>query len=265
MKDGYFTISEFAKLRNKNINSLRYYEKKGILKPSVVDEETGYRYYSLKQLSELEAVTLCIHLGISLKELEQFREPDGSFQLRRILECGRETLNERLMETQKELSRITSILHYLDTATLAPAEDTKPYKRHISRRMALAVPIEQDCVPGGLIMERTIAELYRKAEKYDVLPMLPVGLLIEYSPDGFKQSLMMGVIGETEGLEDVVELPEGDYDCKQIILNDTDIHKEIADFYGTLSDGRVVVENMLFDHYLEENARSEIQRLCGDK
>lgn len=32
----YFTISEFAKLRNININSLRYYEKIGVLKPIIL-------------------------------------------------------------------------------------------------------------------------------------------------------------------------------------------------------------------------------------
>lgn len=40
----YFTISEFARLRDININSLRYYEKIGILKPHHVDAQNGYRY-----------------------------------------------------------------------------------------------------------------------------------------------------------------------------------------------------------------------------
>ena len=35
----YFTISEFAKLRDININSLRYYEKIGILKPAKIDKD----------------------------------------------------------------------------------------------------------------------------------------------------------------------------------------------------------------------------------
>ena len=34
----YFLISEFAKLRGININSLRYYEKMGILKPALIDD-----------------------------------------------------------------------------------------------------------------------------------------------------------------------------------------------------------------------------------
>ena len=52
----YFLISEFAKLRDININSLRYYEKLGLLKPAIVDENNGYRYYSAEQVSLLNKI-----------------------------------------------------------------------------------------------------------------------------------------------------------------------------------------------------------------
>jgi len=68
----YFTISEFAKLRNININSLRYYEKLGLLKPAIIDENNGYRYYSAEQVSILNKIILCIQLGIPLKEMVKF-------------------------------------------------------------------------------------------------------------------------------------------------------------------------------------------------
>lgn len=61
MKYG-FTISEFAKLRDININSLRYYEKIGVLKPAYTDSNTGYRYYTPDQLSVLDMILLCISL-----------------------------------------------------------------------------------------------------------------------------------------------------------------------------------------------------------
>lgn len=64
MKHG-FTISEFAKLRNININSLRYYEKIGVLTPSYTDPKTGYRYYTPDQLSVLDAI-LCIDLHLTV-------------------------------------------------------------------------------------------------------------------------------------------------------------------------------------------------------
>lgn len=42
----YFTISKFARLRGIDINSLRYYERLGILTPAYTDPHTRYRYYT---------------------------------------------------------------------------------------------------------------------------------------------------------------------------------------------------------------------------
>ena len=76
----YFTISEFAKLRNININSLRYYEKLGLLKPAYIDENNGYRYYSAEQVSLLNKIILCIQLGIPLKDMVAFLDEDGNLE-----------------------------------------------------------------------------------------------------------------------------------------------------------------------------------------
>ena len=73
----YFTISEFGKLRNVNINSLRYYEKIGILKPDHVDAETGYRYYSPDQLPILDVILLWLDFGMPLKELKSYISDDN--------------------------------------------------------------------------------------------------------------------------------------------------------------------------------------------
>ena len=41
-----FKIGEIAELFHLNIKTLRYYDEIGLVKPEVVDPETGYRYYS---------------------------------------------------------------------------------------------------------------------------------------------------------------------------------------------------------------------------
>ena len=68
----YFTISKFARLRGIDINSLRYYERLGILTPAYVDPRTRYRYYAPEQLSVLDMILLCINLGIPLKQLAAY-------------------------------------------------------------------------------------------------------------------------------------------------------------------------------------------------
>ena len=47
-----YSIGQFAKKINKTQQTLRNWDKSGKLKPEIVDEKTGYRYYTEKQLKE---------------------------------------------------------------------------------------------------------------------------------------------------------------------------------------------------------------------
>ena len=47
-----YSIGQFAKKINKTQQTLRNWDKSGKLKPAMVDEATGYRYYTEKQLRE---------------------------------------------------------------------------------------------------------------------------------------------------------------------------------------------------------------------
>ena len=40
------SIGDMAKITGMSIQALRYYDRKGILKPAHVNEKTGYRYYT---------------------------------------------------------------------------------------------------------------------------------------------------------------------------------------------------------------------------
>lgn len=62
--ENLLSIGEVAKIRNVNVQSLRYYEKLGILIPAYINPETGYRYYSLEQIMILDTIILCVDLGI---------------------------------------------------------------------------------------------------------------------------------------------------------------------------------------------------------
>lgn len=48
MKGELLSISELAKLRQVTTETLRYYDRIGLLKPVYVDPETNYRYYSIR-------------------------------------------------------------------------------------------------------------------------------------------------------------------------------------------------------------------------
>ena len=95
MKD-YMTISEFASLRNVNINSIRYYEKQKILIPAWIDPQTKYRYYLPEQLGILDAILLCIRLNIPLKELKSYIDSNGNLDKKGLLEKGKAVMQAKI-------------------------------------------------------------------------------------------------------------------------------------------------------------------------
>ena len=58
-------IGEFSKLSHLTVKALRFYERKGILIPKKVDEQTGYRFYETSQLKEAARITVSYtHLDV---------------------------------------------------------------------------------------------------------------------------------------------------------------------------------------------------------
>lgn len=48
MHEGLISIGKMAKINHVSINTLRLYDKWGLLTPIYIDEDTGYRYYDMK-------------------------------------------------------------------------------------------------------------------------------------------------------------------------------------------------------------------------
>lgn len=66
------SIGEMAKLRGVTVDTLRHYDKIGLLKPFHIDRETGYRYYSISQYEVLGTIKELRSIGFSLEEIKQF-------------------------------------------------------------------------------------------------------------------------------------------------------------------------------------------------
>lgn len=62
-------IGEVSKISQVSLRMLRYYDKKNIFKPSIINEENGYRYYTADQLDELYRIVELRDLGFSVAEI----------------------------------------------------------------------------------------------------------------------------------------------------------------------------------------------------
>ena len=70
-------IKEFAQLTKVSVRTLHYYDEIGLLKPSGVDEKSGYRYYDGKSLLRMQEILFYRELDFSLKSIgEILSSPD---------------------------------------------------------------------------------------------------------------------------------------------------------------------------------------------
>ncbi len=68
------TCGQMARANCVTEKTLRFYQKKGILVPSDVDEETGFRYYDILQSTKLDMVTHLRGIGFSLDDIAEIDE-----------------------------------------------------------------------------------------------------------------------------------------------------------------------------------------------
>ena len=70
-------IKEFAELTGVSVRTLHYYDEIGLLKPSEVDVQTGYRFYDDRSLERMQEILFYRELDFSLKTIaEILSSPD---------------------------------------------------------------------------------------------------------------------------------------------------------------------------------------------
>lgn len=72
MKKDLLSITELDKLRRVTSETLRYYDRIGLMKPVYIDPDTKYRYYSIRQYERLDAIKELRQLGMSVESIQDY-------------------------------------------------------------------------------------------------------------------------------------------------------------------------------------------------
>jgi DNA-binding transcriptional MerR regulator len=106
-------IHEFAKLCQTTPRTLRFYEEKGLFKPTKIDTYNNYRYYSPDQFRKIRKIKLYQHLGLSLESIVviiNYQKSDEYFEE----ELSR--LRREVIEKQKELRFVSAMKPVMSTS-----------------------------------------------------------------------------------------------------------------------------------------------------
>ncbi|MBQ6844137.1 MAG: MerR family transcriptional regulator [Agathobacter sp.] len=257
----YFTISEFAKLRGININSLRYYEKLGLLKPAYIDDNNGYRYYSAEQVSLLNKIILCIQLGIPLKEMVEFLDEDGNLESQKLLERGRIVAKERIQEMQNNLDYIEYSLKNIEE-NREYRKRVGVYERMFEERKVMITDIYMDTdmlEPKKMVSE--VSKIYRYAQSKGMYPILPAGQILHINENSkMKFCFFLEILNDGNEKERIVTLPAGKSKCLQVELEpNLDFFRFIHESWKDIGGKTIIVNNVMLEKYSFENHPSELQ------
>jgi DNA-binding transcriptional MerR regulator len=131
-----FTIGQFARLAQVSLKLLRYYDKIGLLEPVYVNPETGYRYYSVEQLDQLNLILALQHLGLSLKEIARLLDEKVSVEeLRGMLRLKQARLRSLIEKETQRLREVETRLAQIESA------DPAFQQYHIALKSTAAIPV----------------------------------------------------------------------------------------------------------------------------
>ena len=98
MKD-FYKISEISRLYGVGPDSMRYYERLGLLRPRR-DEDNGYRLYSLRDIYKLSVIRDLRTLGLSMVQIKEYLDGQSVESTLALLEREEDLLSRQIHQLQ---------------------------------------------------------------------------------------------------------------------------------------------------------------------
>jgi len=106
-----FTIGEFSKITGLSVKTLRFYHEEGLLVPSSVDDETGYRYYDAEKIEAARLICRLRELEFSLEEIGAIlRKAASDRDILGYLERHKEELAKQARHYRQIVNRLDHII-----------------------------------------------------------------------------------------------------------------------------------------------------------
>lgn len=110
-----FKISEFSRLSQLPMKTLRYYDQINLLKPAYTDPLNGYRYYTTEQLFRLNRILAFKDLGLTLEQiLQALDEQIPSSEVRGMLRLKQVETRTLIEQEYIRLARIEARLRLIE-------------------------------------------------------------------------------------------------------------------------------------------------------
>ncbi|MBM7539849.1 MerR family transcriptional regulator [Amphibacillus cookii] len=216
----FLTIGEVATLLNLTTSQIRFYEKKGLVKPHLIDSN-GYRLYSYRELDILDIIITFRKFNLPITEIKAILHQKNDYNFLEILDKIEKQIDEEMMFLKSTLSSVNKLRKsYTD------------FKTHTDKIMHFPKRTLH-IVDNDINIDKTEKELYDLVQKHD----------LNYSDNSylfftiFTDSLSINCLYDQKNPKQLAnfstyELEEGYYYCFNINITDySEVEKIQTLFY----------------------------------
>lgn len=199
MKD-YYKISEISKLYGIGVDSLRYYERLGLIHPK--RDTNGYRLYHLKDIYKLNLIRDLRSLDFSMDQIKAYLKDQSLDNTQVLLEQELRLIQEKIREYQQKELRIRQRINDLSQASRIEPNQI----RRLSLPDRFCVRLKEH-IRRDEEMDFIMQKLHRKYEKR--LPDFGSQMVgAFFSMD----QILQGISNVYESVFFVLDDPQDDYD-----------------------------------------------------
>lgn len=219
------SIGKLAKLTAVTIETLRHYDKKGILKPDFIDQKTNYRYYSILQYYKLELILELREIGMSVEAIKNYMDNQSVKSSLELFEEQSKQTKLLIKKLKKIDEDITAKIHLLHKFKDIEPSDDITFK-HIPKREIITSNSE---LTTDDELAYSFLEFDTKLDK-DILPTLvPYGFFIR-SQDNFNNLILFFIVQDLKkfknfSLNNISIIPENLFACLYIKCTFNELNK----------------------------------------
>ena len=252
IKENLLSITELAKLRQVTSETLRYYDRIGLITPDYVDPQTRYRYYSIRQYEKLGTIKELRQLGMSIHDITDYFSGRNLRKSHQLLLHQLELLEEEIRKQQLLSEILRRKLHFLSEITPPPPVD-KVFCRAFPQRYMITFG-----EPAGGSREHAFAFTWLERYLDEVAPILAsdrIGVyadwhLLEPSDDYIPAVPMIFVERDAIESEHKRTIPPGDYLCMNYRRGELErYHPSFARLHTYMAEHGWVLNGMIFQFY----------------
>lgn len=258
------SIGEFSNICKVSTKTLRYYAEIGLLLPTEINPENGYRYYAIEQLETMLFITRLKSYNFSLEEIKSIIQSEEVQDEQLCLELIRKKkeMEEKMQEYRAMITQLNddilnlkqgrSIMSYMDQIQIQLVEAPTMYLLSV-RKM-----VQENEFPDEY--RKSFGQLFRRIQGDKLTIIAPPMVLFhsaEYSPLGL----------DTEFAIPVKEYATGTRDFKPGLCLKTVVHGSYSNLTSVYAKQREWAEqegyecnNALYEVYVNDPSQVEDER-----